>query len=111
MSKTGKRLIDSAKKTRAALQSGKTLKTYRAFDVANHLDNPKVIVAYLSEAFESGDPRLVKLALSTVARRHNVFADLGLPDADEHLLKANAVMVIAKTIKRLGLTQQPAAKR
>ncbi len=38
----------------------------RPFDGADHLDNPKVIAAYLSEAFESGDPRLVKLAFGAV---------------------------------------------
>jgi len=44
----------------------------RPFDGADHLDNPKVIAAYLSEAFESGDPRLVKLALGAVARRYGM---------------------------------------
>jgi probable addiction module antidote protein len=44
----------------------------RAFKVTDHLDNPKVIAAYLSEAFESGDPRLVKLALGAVARRYGM---------------------------------------
>jgi probable addiction module antidote protein len=41
----------------------------KPFDAADHLDNPEVIAAYLSEAFESGDPRLVKRALGAVARR------------------------------------------
>ena len=41
----------------------------------------------------------------------NVFADLGLPDADEHELKARMVMFIAELIKRKELTQQEAARR
>jgi probable addiction module antidote protein len=40
----------------------------KVFDAADHLDNPEVIAAYLSEALESGDPRLVRLALGAVAR-------------------------------------------
>jgi predicted XRE-type DNA-binding protein len=41
----------------------------------------------------------------------NIFADLGLPDADEHMLKARLVLLIGTRIKQLGLTQQAAAKR
>jgi predicted XRE-type DNA-binding protein len=41
----------------------------------------------------------------------NIFADLGLPDADEHMLKARVVMFIDKRIAQLGLTQQAAAGR
>ena len=41
----------------------------------------------------------------------NIFADLGLPDADEHVLKARVVMFIDKRIAQLGLTQQAAADR
>jgi predicted XRE-type DNA-binding protein len=41
----------------------------------------------------------------------NIFADLGLPNADEHLLKARVVIFIGKRIEQLGLTQQAAAKR
>jgi predicted XRE-type DNA-binding protein len=41
----------------------------------------------------------------------NIFADLGLPDADEHMLKAQLVMYIGGRIEELGLTQQAAAKR
>jgi probable addiction module antidote protein len=44
----------------------------RPFDVADHLDNPEVIAAYLREAFDSGDPRLVKLAIGAVARRYSM---------------------------------------
>jgi predicted XRE-type DNA-binding protein len=39
----------------------------------------------------------------------NIFADLGLPNADEHLLKARFVMMIGLTIKQRGFTQEEAA--
>ena len=41
----------------------------------------------------------------------NVFADLGLPDADAHLLKAGLVARIDSIIRRRGLTQTAAARQ
>jgi predicted XRE-type DNA-binding protein len=41
----------------------------------------------------------------------NVFADLGLPNADKLKIKADLVIEIGKAMHRLGLTQQEAAKR
>jgi len=41
----------------------------------------------------------------------NVFADLGLPDADERLAKAELARQIALLIRAAGLTQTQAAKR
>lgn len=41
----------------------------------------------------------------------NVFADLGLPDAEELLLKAKLVSKIAQLIEEKGLTQLQAAER
>ena len=41
----------------------------------------------------------------------NVFADLGLPDADKLKIKTGLVIEIRKAMRRLGLTQQEAAKR
>ena len=41
----------------------------------------------------------------------NVFADLGLPDADKLRIKTGLVIEIRKAIRNLGLTQQEAAKR
>ena len=41
----------------------------------------------------------------------NVYADLGYPDADEMLVKAQLVSKIAEIIRRKGLTQVEAAKR
>jgi predicted XRE-type DNA-binding protein len=40
----------------------------------------------------------------------NVFADLGLPDPDEALVKAGLAQAIAEAIERRGLTQEEAAK-
>jgi predicted XRE-type DNA-binding protein len=41
----------------------------------------------------------------------NVFADLGLPDAEKLKIKTGLVIEIRKAIHKLGLTQQEAAKR
>ena len=40
----------------------------------------------------------------------NVFADLGLVDAEEHLVKASPVLKIGQIIEQRGLTQTAAAK-
>ena len=40
----------------------------------------------------------------------NVFADIGLPDADVSLLKADLIINIAGLIREKGLTQAQAAK-
>ena len=40
----------------------------------------------------------------------NVFADLGLPDADAHLLKAGLVVRIDAIVRQRGLTQTEAAR-
>ena len=41
----------------------------------------------------------------------NVFADLGLPNPEERLAKAQLVRLIRRRIEELGLTQVEAAKR
>jgi predicted XRE-type DNA-binding protein len=41
----------------------------------------------------------------------NVWLQLGLPDAEEHYLKAELVLRLGKTIDSLGLTQRTAARR
>ncbi|GHU38337.1 transcriptional regulator [Betaproteobacteria bacterium] len=41
----------------------------------------------------------------------NVFADLGLPDAEKLKIKSGLVIEIRKAMRRLGLTQADAAKR
>ena len=40
----------------------------------------------------------------------NVFADIGLPNADEHLVKANIALVIARIIRKRELTQEQAGE-
>jgi predicted XRE-type DNA-binding protein len=40
----------------------------------------------------------------------NVFADLGLPNADEHMIKAGLVLKIDHTIRQRALSQAAAAK-
>ena len=41
----------------------------------------------------------------------NVWLQLGLPDAEEHYLKAELVLRLAKAVSALGLTQRAAARR
>jgi len=41
----------------------------------------------------------------------NVFADLGLPDAEELKIKSGLVIEITKAVRKLGLTQDEAARR
>lgn len=41
----------------------------------------------------------------------NVFADLGLPDADKLKIKSGLVIEITKAMRRLDLTQKAAAER
>jgi predicted XRE-type DNA-binding protein len=41
----------------------------------------------------------------------NVFADLGLPDAEKLKIKTGLVVEIRKAMRELGLTQQAAARR
>lgn len=41
----------------------------------------------------------------------NVYADLGLPDAEKLKVKTGLVVEIRKAMRRLGLTQEAAAKR
>ena len=41
----------------------------------------------------------------------NVYADLGLPDAERLKIKTGLVVEIRKAMRRLGLTQQQAARR
>jgi predicted XRE-type DNA-binding protein len=41
----------------------------------------------------------------------NVFADLGLADADKLQIKSALVIEIARAVRQLGLTQQEAGRR
>lgn len=42
---------------------------------------------------------------------HNVWLQLGLPEAEEHYMKAELVLRLGRAIKALKLTQRDAAKR
>ena len=58
--------------------------------------------------------RLQKRAIEGVEAQRgsgNVFADLGLPDAERLKIKTGLVVEIRKAMRALGLTQQEAAKR
>jgi len=48
--------------------------------------------------------------LSRKSVRENVFADLGVADAEEHLIKAGRVVKIDRTIRQRRLTQAGAAQ-
>jgi predicted XRE-type DNA-binding protein len=52
----------------------------------------------------------MKSKIKSTKSSGNVFADLGLPNADEHFVKAEIVLGIAARIKSKGLTQAEAAK-
>jgi len=41
----------------------------------------------------------------------NVFADLGLPDADKLKIKSDLVIEITKAVRNLGLSQEEAGRR
>ncbi|OXE36561.1 MAG: XRE family transcriptional regulator [Phenylobacterium zucineum] len=41
----------------------------------------------------------------------NVFADLGLPDAEKLKIKSGLVIEIIRAVRRLGLTQEEAGRR
>jgi predicted XRE-type DNA-binding protein len=41
----------------------------------------------------------------------NVFKDIGLPNAEQHAIKAKTVSILAKLIEQSGLTQSAAAER
>src|ERR1035438_1821613 len=49
-------------------------------------------------------------ALESEPSSGNVFADLGLPDAGEHMIKAGLVLKIDRTIRQRRLTQAAAAQ-
>ncbi len=41
----------------------------------------------------------------------NVFADLGLPDAEKLKIKSGLVIEITRAVRKLGLTQEEAGRR
>ena len=44
------------------------IKTLKAFDPAEYLDDPEAIAAYIEEAFDIGDPKFIADAIGVVAR-------------------------------------------
>lgn len=52
----------------------------------------------------------MKSRIKSTKSSGNVFADLGLPNAREDLIKADIVLAIANRIKTKGLTQAEASK-
>ena len=52
----------------------------------------------------------MKSKIKSTRSSGNVFADLGLPNAREDLVKADMVLAIAARIKAKGLTQAEASK-
>lgn len=53
----------------------------------------------------------MKNALAIKKGSGNVYADLGLPDAEDRLLKARIVTAIGDSIERQGLSQAAAGQR
>jgi predicted XRE-type DNA-binding protein len=51
-----------------------------------------------------------RASLKVTRGSRNVFADIGIPNAEEHLLKAELVRRIAMAMKEQGLTQSAAAE-
>ncbi|MCW5679553.1 MAG: XRE family transcriptional regulator [Anaerolineales bacterium] len=49
--------------------------------------------------------------IEVTASSGNVFADLGLPDADKLKVKSGLMIEITKAVRRLALTQEEAGRR
>jgi predicted XRE-type DNA-binding protein len=59
---------------------------------------------------ERQEDKMKKVTQIATRSSGNVFADAGIPDAPEHMLKAEIVAVIMKEIQLQGLSQKDAAK-
>ena len=86
------------------------------FDVADYLDAPEDIEAYLAEAFASNDPTLISVALGDVSRAKGmarVANETGL--SRESLYKSLSetgnpeLATILKIMRSLGLSLAPKA--
>jgi predicted XRE-type DNA-binding protein len=55
--------------------------------------------------------RPMKDDFSVIQGSGNIFADLDLPDADEHMLKARVALLVGVLIKESGLTQKAVGAR
>ncbi|MFC3457235.1 addiction module antidote protein [Massilia haematophila] len=90
--------------------SGSKIEPLAKFDVAEHLDSPEVLAAYLSEFFEEGDPAMIAEALGDASRAKGmagVASRAGL--ARESLYKAlrpgsqPRLETILRVLKALGM--------
>ena len=91
------RVIGKSRKERSA-QSANNLKS--------HKPESEPVAAYMSSKAERGAPS-DKKKYETV--RRNVFKDIGVPNAEEHLVKAQLVFKIGTIMKDRGLKQVEAA--
>lgn len=69
--------------------SGSKIEPFPEFEVAEHLDSPEILAAYLSEFFAEGDPAMIAEALRVASRAKgmaDVASKAGL--ARESLYKA-----------------------
>ena len=100
---------------RAAQLGGKhdTAKPLRGFGGAGVLE---IVEDYDGDTEGAGaepaafEERQMKEELAVTESSGNVFADLGLPDADERLAKADLAIEIGRVISERGLTQSDAAE-
>ncbi|HEX2888746.1 addiction module antidote protein [Vineibacter terrae] len=85
----------------------------RPFDAAEYLDTDEAIEAYLDEAFQDGDPALIRHALRTAARAKGMTAlarDVGM--TREGLYKAlgdagnPSFDAVAKLVQAMGMRLQ-----
>lgn len=92
----------------------------RRYDVAEQLDSPEEIAAYVEAALEDGDPRVIAHALGTVARARgmsDIARQTGL--GRESLYKALSpdgkptLATVLKVVRALGirLNAEPASSR
>jgi predicted XRE-type DNA-binding protein len=83
--------------------------TYRAVYTVSIADTIYVIHAFQNSCAVRGRMRKRKI-LEREPSTGNVFADLGLAGADEHLIKAGLVIKIGRIIRQRALTQAAAAQ-
>ena len=46
--------------------------TVTSWDPSEKLTTPEIINGYLAEAFEDGNPELIRIAMANVAKAHNM---------------------------------------
>jgi probable addiction module antidote protein len=77
------------------------------FDAGEYLDSPEMIAAYLTAAFEDGDPALIASAISDIARVQgmtDIAEKTGLSPDDLHrALGGNAELELATVLKVLNV--------